>query len=1224
MTVLQSSRLTPAENALASQTSFDRANSDHDDGPFQERCVALMTSENQHDLEYKKTEWRPRYLQHHCLWSSSILCVSLTIAVELLFWYSKKNHGLAKSDNSLHYLWTYGPTAILTAIGAIWTRIDYQAKMTAPWNRLTQGPAGAAKTLMLDYFSPLPPVSVVNATRNGDFGVAAAGTITLLWSLIIALSASLIDLTPTDNHQTSVPVDVTTRFKNDSMWLQAARSLSYYNMLGLQEANLTFPDGVSDGYCYERFAGRNIPSTTELHATVDGFSANLVCEESSYHVYPVSGTGPELYPYLNYTMATSDCEITSGWHGPSYKIETETYYSRFGTGSCRNSSDPDDQRITVTFASLKFGGVAEGLAPSDWPHTGADIAKSVSLLCRPTYSVRKIDVVKNGTDILSITPSLTPGPRTLGNIHAWDITRALLDSNNNSLTYSYSNSPSYKSQIFNAFDTAIDVDLNMYLVLGQLSRAPPSSTAILNASFLQDLVIRYYQTYTSFIANDLLIETVSTKSTGKAVMYQERLIVNGTATHAMAAILAVAALLFGVIVMTMPKVSVLACAPSSIFGVARLASHNDTLIHCLKGLGRSDSKTLAARLNGCSYMTTVQDGHPFHQAHFEITATDNLSQETVTELKNAPSINPALLQLWSRAGISFVVLGIIIALETTLRTSQRNHSIGVIPESPSYLNYSWTTVPTLLFTATGLIYGSIDSSMRKLTPYINLRRGSTFRGSLGLDLLDLGVPRMLVREIRTKSFASLSGTLAALIASLLAIFSSSLFVLINFPLASTVQLQVESSISNNSWATKSTIDPILIPSLILASNLSYPKFTYNNLVFPTLNLDFNSTINHGLVLNATIPAVRPKMDCSLHNGSSIAVGVFNHGLNINITETSCSPPSVLRLSKFGLESYDLGVVLGKGIIAGAANGYCASGHNLIQNQPYDVVYFWADIGKAPGPTVVSVSALVCNQFVEIVEVFASFIGADLTIDPGNPPVPNEPTAYNTTVVLTNGYDSYGSLPNGRSGMLDEFFSTLIASRYAIPYQYLRDESKSEIVKDAIIFQHSIIQSQTIDIGARVPPETTNTFAKGIAKNDAISYLANVTEAIGQVRVVQDVASTRILQALLATILGLSLVSWALMPQTRILPREPTSIASIMALLADGNIFGLLPTESQVIEEKDLDYLFSGMTFKMGCVKFVSLEEEERGSESEEKFSIFGVYLMEWQAIDKAKADLRKI
>ncbi|KAI0546112.1 hypothetical protein F4679DRAFT_558523 [Xylaria curta] len=838
-----------ARGAHASQISLDRASPNDDDEQSQRAAAALMENKDVFRQKNAKYDWRPLYLRRSVLLSCSLLCVSLIIAVETLSWYSAKNNGLAESNNHIHYLWTYGPTAILTAIGAIWTRIDYQAKMTAPWNRLAQGPAGAEKTLLLDYIDPLPPVSVVKAINYGDFGVAAAATIALLWSLVISFSASLINLTPTNSHQTTVLVDLTTRFKDDPNALENARSLSYYNMLGLQQANLAFSDGLSEEYAYQQFTSRTTPPTAELQVTVDGVSSSIVCEKASYHVYLAQwlDTG---YPHLNFTMASDSCQITSDWFGPRIGDGGENYYSRFGTGSCQNSSNADDQRIAVT-----FGGIRYGLSKDDIPFPGSpidvNITRSASLLCRPAYSVDKVDVVKNGSNVLSVKQSSSPGLTRLGNIHAWDIARAIIHSASNPLTTGYLRSDGLlvDTQTFNASDMPVDVDPYMYLVLGQRSKAPPSSAELSNASFLQDLMIPYYRNYGAFIVHDLLTDTERANTTGQAIIYQNRLLVNATAAHTMTAILAVTVLLFGVLIITMPDASVLACSPSNISGVAKLSRHSNAVIKRLRGLGRSDSNTIATRLKDCSYMTSVQDGDASYQGYFEITETNISTEGADAKVENSPSINPIILQAWSRAAISILVLAIIGALEATLRVSQRNNGIGMVPVESRYLHYTWTTVPALILTSISLVYGAMDSNIRRLTPYVNLSRGSKYGLSVELDLSDLGIPRMLHRELCTRSFAAFGGTLAAFIASLLATSSSSLFVLNNVPLTDVAQLRIISSINNDSSADiRSTVLSDLVAPLILESNLSYSKFTYENLIFPSLSLDLNSTMGNGVIL----------------------------------------------------------------------------------------------------------------------------------------------------------------------------------------------------------------------------------------------------------------------------------------------------------------------------------------------------------------------------------------
>lgn len=1193
---------TPVLNASALQPSMPgTVDVSHEDTRIHDFSFPLLKSESEVRPGYAKHGWRPRYLQQRVLLPSGLLCVSLIVAVELLFWFSERNRGLGNSRESLHYLWTYGPTAVLTAIGAIWTRVDHQAKLIAPWNQLASGPAAAKQTMLLDYISPLPPVSIFGAIRNRDFGVAAAGLVALLWSLIIAISASLINLTPTDNHPTNVIVRVTTAFMDDSTGLYNSRSLSYCNMLGLQEANLSFPDGVSDRYAYQKFNGRDIPDNAELHTTIDGFSATLICEESTYHVARASflDTG---HPLLNFTMASTGCKITSGWAGPVLTTGIDLYYSRFGAVSCQNSSHPDDQRIAVMFGSLKYGALAVDVP---FPGSPVDIhdTQGTSLLCRPTYTISKIEAVKNGTDIIDIMPSLSE-PETLGNVHAWDVTEALMRSFENPISrLRFTDQQSLFPQPFNASDAVISVDPPMDLALNQLS-APPPLVALRNASFLEDVIINYYRTHTLFVANDLLLQPVSLELTGQAIIYQERLIVNGTTAHAMAGILAAATVLFGIVIITMPKTSIVACAPSSIAGVAKLASGSNTTIQQFKDLGRSDADILVNRLGNCHYMTSVQDGDAFNQGYFEITATESIVINDNTQLKNPPLLNPLLLRLWSRATVSFLILGIIAALEIILRISLQNHGIGDAPIGSSYLHYSWTTIPALIFTIIGLTYGSMDFNVRKLTPYINLSHGSTYERTLGLNMLDLSVPRALIRETRTKNFSALCSTSAALIASLLATFSSSLFVLSDVPEYSTVALSVENTFETAEYVAQSELS-LLTSTLILDSNLSYPEFTHENLVFPSLSLSSNNTSDDGLSVDTIIPALRPRMDCRLLNSSSLTVSPLDTYTTITpleitiIDDPGCPPPSVLRFS-LGTSSVGFNRT---GVIAGTVRAACAD-EDKFNHWNYPWVYAWAEITLVPDLKVNFISTLLCNESVEVVNASVLFIGTDLSIDRNSPPVPDEGTVANSPQVIAGSVSDYVNLPNGPNGDLDEFFYTLTTSRYAIPPDYLADPSKSQIVQEAIIWQHSIIRAQALNYDSRVTSGTRNSSNAARSEENAVTYQGNSTGAVSRVRVVQDTASTRILQSLLAAILVLSLVSWALMPETKVLPREPTSIASVLALLADGNIFEILPTTSQTMKDSAINRLMSGVTFKMGLVESMAEGEQTRASHNHSVFAIY--------------------
>jgi hypothetical protein len=55
--------------------------------------------------------WSPFFLSKSFLAGMFVSFISLMLLLPVLYVYSVHNNGLAKADQSMHYLWTYGPTA---------------------------------------------------------------------------------------------------------------------------------------------------------------------------------------------------------------------------------------------------------------------------------------------------------------------------------------------------------------------------------------------------------------------------------------------------------------------------------------------------------------------------------------------------------------------------------------------------------------------------------------------------------------------------------------------------------------------------------------------------------------------------------------------------------------------------------------------------------------------------------------------------------------------------------------------------------------------------------------------------------------------------------------------------------------------------------------------------------------------------------------------------------
>ncbi len=144
----------------------------------------------------------------------------------------------------------------------------------------------------------------------------------------------------------------------------------------------------------------------------------------------------------------------------------------------------------------------------------------------------------------------------------------------------------------------------------------------------------------------------------------------------------------------------------------------------------------------------------------------------------------------------------------------------------------------------------------------------------------------------------------------------------------------------------------------------------------------------------------------------------------------------------------------------------------------------------------------------------------------------------------------------------------------------------------IQLHHSILRTQQLNWDYRGPANSTNATledanAEGAAHSsrstDAQDYNGTLFNNVaGRRRIVQDVVSTRVLEALLAATVVFSSLAWLLMRNTNLLPRSPTSIASVAALLVDGNLFDFLPEGAENMGDGQLKNVFPhGTVFRLG-------------------------------------------
>jgi putative Ca2+/H+ antiporter (TMEM165/GDT1 family) len=178
----------------------------------------MRQKNSEKEKEDQKYGWRPGYLQRRVLIAFIVVFCAVIAALEVLNYISQVNYRIASSVNSRHYAWTYGPTAILTVIAALWSRVEFQAKQYAPWQAMQEGPTEASQSVLLDYLSPMQPVALFKAFRNRNLVVFSSISCSLFLSLALVLSTGLFALREDQIQRNGVEIQLLDTFLSGDIW----------------------------------------------------------------------------------------------------------------------------------------------------------------------------------------------------------------------------------------------------------------------------------------------------------------------------------------------------------------------------------------------------------------------------------------------------------------------------------------------------------------------------------------------------------------------------------------------------------------------------------------------------------------------------------------------------------------------------------------------------------------------------------------------------------------------------------------------------------------------------------------------------------------------------------------------------------------------------------------------------------------------------------------------
>lgn len=1190
------------------------------------------------------SHWRPAYLRRRVLAAFSAVFLLMIVALELLSVISNRNYGIATGFNKDHYLWTYGPTAFLTLIAALFNRVEYQAKIMAPWERLSKHPAPARKTLLLDYVSPLQPVAIFDSLRNKDSAVAATTTVSLLIKLLIVLSSGLITLSRIGVHHGQVRMEIQNAFVDDAAPFRAENSVPYFILQGLIEGS-DYPPGISNKFAFQSVQSQ-LPDTAQYQVMVDGLTMNLECESAKLDITGSYPTGKHYdRSSMNLTITSPSCDvalddsigpdlISQDQHEP-HSPAHEVAFGKFETVQCDGTTDDAGKRVLImTLLEESFVNESipiETITPNCTSrcklttNVRGRLLNSAQLLCTPTYEIVRVNVVQNGTEVQSVLPAYPSlgksSSRTMDRVSPWKLIEAY----------------------FNAFDTVISgisvskelnfsereflLDKYMYNLMESQVANETEISSLYDPKFSQSVATTYFQQAGAIIANQLLLQPGSLNTTGSAVIWEDRLIVREWAVQWMAALIAFCLILSIFTAFITSQHGIIQRSPSSLPGIAVLIADSTDLLERLRYSGDATSKALDLQLKGSEFHSAVFQGAIMRSdqpcqffAIVDVAPASTNNTSWSFHQSESPHSHPWILHPVSRLSLGFILVLLIITVEVTLRQSSSHDGLGDVGEN-AYIHYTWTSIPALVFGGLAITISSIDFNIRSLAPFSSLSDAVTAEAFKTLDFLDMSVPSAIIKEAKMRNIGALATTTTLLFASFFTIFSGSLFQGVSFPSTSFILLRTIDSFGPTSSGTSVGVNA----PLILLGNLTYPSSTYEDLAFPQFlpTTTFTPEVSHESLLytKAVVPALRSHLECRFYDKSMIRVR-FEHKTN----DSSINGPPDVDLLMIAVDHEDC-VARGDTSFSNAEFSIFSNtsyfGVDTASPTPYEphvnfydgcshYTFIWGKVDPFAESKIEHIAAMGCNQSIEAVDVETNFIGADLAIDRENPPRVVPGTERNVTASLDSGfaypYDDAPRIPT--NDVLSSIFALLTQSRWAIPLSMLGGGS-DDIVIPAIKFQHGIFLAQALN-KARVPAAETNitlTREQALAgENDAgRTFEATVVDKAGRQRVVQDAVSTRVLEALLLATLILLGVGWVWLPKTNVLPkRSPMTIASAIALLAGGNL-------EEWVHEMDSDATgakggqASTTRFWMGWGNVPDEEGILMGNENENGVSRFGIF-----------------
>ena len=687
-------------------------------------------------------------------------------------------------------------------------------------------------------------------------------------------STGLLALQPILVNQLNIPLQMTAQFDATNYSTSIVGAAPAQRVYGFHHEQLARPASTSENLVIQTFglsSGSLDTPGSSYTGNVPGFSTEVECE-----IIPVDNKTTHTYlpwwsiqaPFFLTNVTTDTCNITNvivgegADHGFYFNDNaTQTYLAYFRNVTCNTGGDDSqiyqfnngtDHRFLMSVALLKWV-PHQPETESNWTW----VEDLTVVLCKPSYSIDNYTVTYTQQDEgPNVQTAKIPGTNsTLDGFDDEDLTLAVQTTLGNS---------SFGSG--GADFVLFPVD-TFYLLLEAMNDNSDLQP-FMDPNLLMDLGSQAYKELSTQIAYQYLTDSQNITIIGSTWQIENRLQVKRLTVGLMAACLG-ALVCIGIYIMLFHPRDTVPCDPEATSSQAAILAASQGVRQRLSHTGSATSDQIAQRLSHEKFQTSI--GHGSNRPFMVERAPD--TSEATGFLKPSipnPTIRwwrPLALQNWYTALLIAVPAILIIVLEVLQRISDRHRGLLNI-NSISSSSHIWSTyLPALVMVGVAALYTSFDFNVSVFAPFAALRRGnSAAKQSVMINLIGKLPPYAFFLAARSGYLAACLTLLAGFVSSFLTIVVSGLYS--PGPVSSRQNVTIQQIDNFNFTHIDISLDDgaaATITNLVMYSNLSYPQWTSDNLVLPSMVMASSvESTNASQIASmfATVPALRGVLDCS--------------------------------------------------------------------------------------------------------------------------------------------------------------------------------------------------------------------------------------------------------------------------------------------------------------------------------------------------------------------------